>query len=172
MNLLHGLIGILLLTLGRRLFWLFVGGVGFIAGLQMAEQYLSPEPLWMIWVVAAVFGLVGTLLALFFQGLAIIMGGFAAGSAIATHLAVLGGHYPSPIFSLLGGFFGAILLYLLFDWALIGLSSLAGATLIVAEISWPPQFEMILYVGLVSVGIVFQTLLWRGQKSRLSKTEE
>jgi len=162
--LLHGMIGVLLLTFGRRLFWLFVGSLGFIAGLQMAEQSLSAHPLWVIWVVALIFGLAGALLALFFQGFAIVIGGFAAGSAIAAHLAVFFRLAPSAILLLMGGFFGAMLLYFLFDWALIVLSSMVGATLLVAEISWSQQVEMVIYGVFVGVGIVFQTLLWRGYK--------
>ena len=31
------LIGILLLVAGKRLFWLFVGSLGFVAGMQLAQ---------------------------------------------------------------------------------------------------------------------------------------
>ena len=79
---LHGLIGIVLLALGRRLFWLFVGCVGFMAGLQMAQQYFGLQPSWVAWAAALLFGLVGALLALFFQKLAIVLGGFASGSTL------------------------------------------------------------------------------------------
>ena len=43
-DVLYGIIGIVLLTLGRRLFWLFVAGVGFAVGLQLAQQYLGTQP--------------------------------------------------------------------------------------------------------------------------------
>jgi hypothetical protein len=36
-------IGILLLFLGRKLFWLFVGVVGFLSGIQFAPQFLPTE---------------------------------------------------------------------------------------------------------------------------------
>ena len=35
-------IGILLLFWGRKLFWLFVGVVGFLSGIQLAPQILRP----------------------------------------------------------------------------------------------------------------------------------
>ena len=41
MVMLYGMIGIILLTLGRRLFWLFVGCVGFVAGFQAAQLYFG-----------------------------------------------------------------------------------------------------------------------------------
>lgn len=169
MNPANTIIGILLLTLGRKLFWLFVGCLGFIAGLQMAEQYFGTQPLWLAWAVALVFGLIGALLALFFQNVAIIIGGFIAGSTIAAYLALFFGFDPHPLINIVGGILGTIVLYTLFDYALIGLSSLVGATLIIEEIVWSPQSEMILYVVLITTGILFQTILWRSKKSKSTK---
>ncbi|MBU0995150.1 MAG: hypothetical protein KJ737_21860 [Proteobacteria bacterium] len=80
------IIGIMLLALGRKLFWLFIGCVGFVAGLQMAQQYFGLQPAWMNWLVAAVFGLTGAFVAVFFQTIAIGFGGFAAGITITAHL--------------------------------------------------------------------------------------
>lgn len=161
--LLNGLIGILLLTTGRRMFWLFVGCVGFVAGLQMAQMYLGLHPVWVAWAVALGFGLIGALLAVFFQSLAIGIGGFAAGSTITAHLMVVMGVTAVPMIILIGGIIGAVLLYALFDWALIGLSSVAGSTLIVQALDWNPRVEMVLFVVLIVAGIWFQAALWPRQ---------
>jgi len=150
--LLNGLIGILLLTLGRRLFWLFVGCVGFVAGLQMAQMYLGFQPAWVAWAVALGFGLIGALLAVFFQTLAIGIGGFAAGITITAHFMVVMGFTAAPMISLIGGIIRAVLLYVLFDWALIGLSSAAGSTLIVQALDWnPPGINPVLRILLIIV---------------------
>ena len=164
---LNGLIGTTLLVLGRKLFWLFVGCVGFVAGFQMAQQYFGPHPAWMAWAAALGFGLIGALLALFFQTLAIGLGGFAAGSTIAAHLMVLLGITAVPTITFLGGIIGAILLYTVFDWALIGLSSVAGATFIVQALNWDPRAEMVLYLTLIAAGIVFQTTLLHRQHPKM-----
>ncbi len=166
MEILTAMIGIVLLTLGRRLFWVFVGCVGFVAGLQMAQQYFALQPAWMAWAVASLFGLMGALLAVFFQTIAIGLGGFAAGSTISAHLAVLMGFTPAPLVIVFGGLIGAILLFALFDWALIGLSSVAGATLVVQALNWNPRAEMALYVALIVAGIYVQTALLRKQKPK------
>ncbi len=163
MIVLHICIGLLLLTLGRRLFWLFVGCVGFVIGLQMAQLYFGVQPGWMVWAIGLLFGLVGALLATFFQTLAIGLGGFAAGSTIALYAAEMLGFAPIPTISFIGGIIGVILLYATFDWALIGLSSVAGSTLIVQSLNFPPQVEVVLYVVLIVVGIVFQTIMLRNQ---------
>ena len=36
--------GLAVLFFGRRLFWLFVGGVGFIVGFQIASEVLQGPP--------------------------------------------------------------------------------------------------------------------------------
>lgn len=165
MYIINCLTGIILLTMGRRLFWVFVGCVGFVAGLQVAEVYFALQPFWVIWAVALLFGLAGALLAIFFQTLAIILGGYAAGSTITAYLAVLAGFAVSPGAAIIGGIIGSILLYALFDWAIIGLSSLAGASLIVQSLNVTTQIGIILFIVLIITGVVFQTLLWRTQNS-------
>lgn len=165
MNIANTIIGLLLLTLGRKLFWLFVGCLGFIAGLQLAEQYFGTEPVWLAWAVAVVFGLIGAVLAVFFQNVAIIIGGFIAGSTIAAYLALFFGFAPHPVINIGGGILGTIVLYALFDYALIGLSSFVGATIFVEEIVWSPKLETIFYAVLIVTGILFQTVLWHRKKS-------
>jgi Domain of unknown function (DUF4203) len=163
MEIFYALIGIVLLTLGRRLFWLFVVCVGFVVGLQMAQQAFGLHTGWLAWAVASLFGLIGALLALFFQTLAIVLSGFAAGSTIAAYLTVLMGIAGIPMISVIGGIIGAILLYALFDWALIGLSSLAGATLVVQSLNWNSQAGLVLYVILIAAGILLQAASLRRQ---------
>ncbi len=161
---LNGMMGILILAFGRRLFWLFVGCAGFAVGLLMAQLYFGLEPAWVAWAVALGFGVIGALLAVFFQTIAIGLGGFAAGCTITAYLLTLMGIPTAPVLLLFGGIIGAILLYTVFDWALIGLSSVAGATLIVQALNWNPQAEMVLYAALIVAGILFQTAMLRRQQ--------
>jgi hypothetical protein len=165
-DILHGLIGIVMLALGRKLFWLFVGCLGFVAGLHLAQQYFGLQPSWVAWAAALLFGLVGALLALFFQKLAIVLGGFASGSAIGAHLAFMMGVASGPVIPILGGIIGAILLYVLFDWALIVLSSVVGSTLVVQDLTWNPTVETVLYLVLIAAGICFQAAWLRIKKPK------
>ena len=164
MNLFFIAEGIMLLTLGRKLFWVFVGLIGFVVGAEIAEQYLFLAPSWKLVAVGLVCGLLGALLAVFFQKLAIIGGGFAAGSVIAMQLTVMLGFTPIALITLCGGILGAILLYLVFDWTLIVLSSVAGAALIARATLLSPPIAILLCVALAVVGIVFQFFLLRVEK--------
>jgi hypothetical protein len=44
MGLVNFFVGLALLTLGRRLFWLFVACVGFVAGITSVQQAWGAEP--------------------------------------------------------------------------------------------------------------------------------
>jgi hypothetical protein len=161
------LVGIAVLTLGRKLFWLFVGAVGFVLGMSLATQFLGGQPDWVILLIALIAGLIGTLLALFLQRVAVGLAGFIAGGYITINLlAVLGwetGWIPWLSF-VIGGVIGAVLVAALFDWALIILSSLTGATLIVQAIRVGSLLAALLFIVLLIVGVATQaSLLKRGQ---------
>src|SRR6201981_1622816 len=161
------LIGVVILFFGRKLFWLCVAAVGFAAGLEIAPHLVhEPSPLLAL-TVAIVLGLIGALLALFLQQIAIAVLGFLAcgklaGASAAAFLIHYGQH--STIIFLVGGIAGAILLLVLFDWALIVVSSLIGAHLIQSAIVLPPSGSTIVFIGLTIVGILVQAAsLRRGQ---------
>ena len=153
------LIGIVILFFGRKLFWLCVAAVGFAAGVEIAPHLVhEPSPLLAL-TVALVLGLIGALLALFLQKIAVAVLGFLAGGKLAGALAaaffVQYAQYSTFIF-LFGGLVGAILLLVLFDWALIVVSSLIGAHLIQSAIALPPSGSTIVFIGLVAIGILVQ----------------
>src|SRR6266403_5007731 len=127
------LIGVVVLFFGRKLFWLCVAAVGFVAGIELAPHLVTePSPLLQL-AVALILGIIGALLALFLQKIAIAVLGFLAGGklagAIAAAFLIHYGEHSTIVF-LLGGIVGAILLLALFDWAIIVVSSLFGAHLI------------------------------------------
>jgi len=155
------IIGAAALLLGRQLFWLFIAVVGFTIGLTFAQTALVDQPQWMIWALGVAAGIVGLLLALFIQKLAIALGGFAAGAYVAMQLALMGGHELHPAGVLLAGAAGAVLLYIFFDWALIVLSSTAGAGLILEGVPELPIPDLGLFWILTILGLVVQTLLMR-----------
>src|SRR2546430_7098176 len=124
------LIGIVILFFGRKLFWLCVAAVGFLAGIELAPHLVTePSPLLEL-AVALVLGVLGALLAFLLQKIAVAVVGFLAGGKLATAIAAaFFVHYVqySTIIFVIGGIIGAILLLAVFDWALIVVSSFIGA---------------------------------------------
>jgi len=121
------LIGAVILLFGRKLFWLCVAAVGFAAGVEIAPHLVHEPSSLLALTVALVLGLIGALLALFLQKIAIAVLGFLAGGklagAIAAAFFVHYAQYSTFIF-VIGGLIGAVLLLVLFDWALIVVSAL------------------------------------------------
>jgi hypothetical protein len=161
--------GSVLLAFGRKVFWLFVAAIGFFAGLELANRYLQIKPAWVALVIALAVGLLGALLAYFFQKLAIAVAGFLAGAYIvarfASQLAVQV-KIPEWLIILIGGIIGIILMSIIFEWALTILSSLAGAILIVDGFKLVGLIAVIVGALLFVVGMVFQTSLNRRGRSR------
>jgi hypothetical protein len=158
------LIGAVILFFGRKLFWLCVAAVGFAAGVEIAPHLVHEPSSLMALIIALVLGLIGALLALFLQKIAIAVLGFLAGGklagAIAAAFLVHYAQYSTIIF-VAGGIIGAVLLLILFDWALIIVSSLIGAHLIQSAIVLPPSGSTIVFIGLAVLGILVQAASFR-----------
>ena len=66
--------------------------------------------------------------------------------------------------ALVGGIIGALLLATLFDWALIGLSALAGATVVIDALHPGPAIAWLGLVALFIVGAAAQISMMRREK--------
>ena len=157
-------LGLIALTLGRKLFWLFVGFIGFAVGFHFAASLWQLQSQLLLIGLAALTGIVGGVLAVFFQKIAVRLAGFVGGGYIALNLInLLGVRLDQLIWLpfLIGGIIGMLLLFFIFDWALIFISSLAGASMITQALSLNPGMEIGLYLALVIFGIVIQTVLYR-----------
>ena len=154
------MLGIIMLFAGSSLFWLFLGGVGFIFGFDLAEQVMKSQPRDIIVVVALLAGLAGALLAVFLQKIAILVGGFIAGGYLAFRLMGEFGMGSGPLHWLLlalGCLIGAVLMKVLFNWALIVLSSGVGSVLILQAFPLDRQMTRLLFLALFIVGIAAQS---------------
>jgi hypothetical protein len=153
-------VGVLLLLLGRRLYWLFVGGIGFVVGLSLATGLTHRRPDGTALLIGLGAGLLGIVLALVLQRLAIVVAGLLAGAWLGVELiravgAPMAGTPWIPVF--VGGAVGAILAAALFDAVLVILSSLVGAALLAELIGGRPVMRAIVFLLLVLLGVAVQT---------------
>ena len=155
-------IGVLLLLLGRKLFWLFVGVVGFLSGVQIASQFLPSDSRIVVLAIAFALGLLGAILAIFLQHLVVIVAGFLAGGHLIIRVLTLynwkGEQYEWWLV-LLGGIVGGILALMLLDWALIILSSLIGANLVSQALPFDQAATVLFVIVLATSGILIQSRL-------------
>ena len=158
------IIGVVILFFGRKLFWLCVAAVGFAAGVQIAPLLVNEPSSVLALVIALAFGVLGALLALFLQKIAVGVLGFLAGGKLATAVAAAFlVHYVqySTIIFVVGGIIGAIVLLALFNWALIVVSSFIGAYLIQSAIILPPTGSTLVFIGLAILGMFVQAASFR-----------
>jgi hypothetical protein len=154
--------GILLLLIGRKLFWFFVAVIGFLWGLQIASYLLHEESEVVILAIAVAMGLLGAVLAVIFQHVVVGFAGFLAG----VHLIMSCWSFMNwPdyqhvwMFSLVGGLFGAIMALFLLNWALVVLSSLVGAGLICQALPLNQEMTVFCFVVFSAAGILVQSHL-------------
>ncbi len=160
-------VGAALLVLGRKLFWLFVAAVGFAAGWTVMSDLLHVQPEWLALVIALAAGVLGAVLATFVQKIAIGLAGFLAGAFLATGLVSmlnLAAASWAWLAFIVGGILGALLLGAAFDWALVGLSSLAGAMLVANALELSSTVHLLVLVGLFVLGVIIQSAVGGGKQ--------
>ena len=153
------LFGAALLLFGRRLFWLLVATLGFLFAFTVAQR-LAPEVTepWRL-VLAIAAGLLGALLAIFAQKLAVGAAGMLFGAYSTLWLLE---HYGADLGNwewaalVAGGVLAAVLALLVFDTALVVVSSIVGAALLVGAARLGGLPSVILFAALLIVGITVQ----------------
>ncbi len=159
MALLRFIVGVAVATAGRQLYWLFVAAAGLIFGLGLAERVPGLDSELLRIVIGLAGGVIGAILAIVLQRIAVAVAGFLIGGYAATVLLdtlnVDAGTLTWVLF-VVAGILGAVLVYGLFDWALIGLSSLAGAALITQALPFSAPVSVVLFLGLFVLGFVVQ----------------
>jgi hypothetical protein len=151
--------GALLLLLGRRLFWLFVGVVGFFTAYYLFLTYYAGGTPLVRTVLAVLVGVLGALLAIFMQRLAAAIAGFFVGVYLAAGFLGVGTAHvtgTNALVLLVAGVVAALLAVMLFDPALIVLSSLAGASLLVEGLRLAGNVRLVAWAVLAAVGIAVQ----------------
>ena len=168
------IVAALLLFFGQRLYWLFVGGVGFVVGMDLAARGLAGQPEWMILLAAILAGIVGAVLAIFFQRIAIGLAGFMAGgylaqAAMANFTGTLSSQGATIAF-VLGGILVAILVVVFLDWALIATSALLGAAMISQWAVQDAPWRAVAFAVLFVAGAAVQAAMLRGRPVRAVET--
>ncbi|NPV77771.1 MAG: hypothetical protein HPY59_15535 [Anaerolineae bacterium] len=149
--------GLILLLAGRRLFWLFVATLGFAVGFGLAELIFGDRSGFLTLAIALGIGLLGAWLAVGLQKVALAVAGFGAGGYVLSFLFQAGGvELPAILPWLVGGVIGAVLLTVLFDWALVFLSAASGAVILARAIPLLDSFLLLKFAALFIIGFVIQ----------------
>jgi len=173
MHLLAIMLGLLLLVLGRKLFWLCVAVVGFLVGVEFTGVFLADYPKWVVLLVGLGTGLLGAILAVVAERVAFALAGFYAGAYLALLVAqTLGDGAGGLLWFLVGGGMGAVFAALIMDWALIVLSCLVGAGAIIGAAGLGQTTGALAFVLLAVAGIVVQGKLMARSKGRVGHSSQ
>lgn len=148
-----------LLFLGRRLYWGFVGAIGFIAVTEWALAHFQAQPEWVALLLGLAVGVIGAVLAIFLRAVGIGLAGFLGGAYLFMSLATMleiSDPIISTVLTVVGGILGLIFILSVFDWALIVISAVSGAVLISKYVHLEGGYGWLLMVGLAVVGMVVQ----------------
>lgn len=159
MNIFYLLAGAALLILGRKLFWLFAAIIGFLFGMSFAQQLFPGQSQTILLLIALALGVIGAILTVLVEKIAIGLAGFIAGGYLVyLLLPALSINLGSLLWVavIIGGVIGAVLASTMFDWALILLSSGIGASVIANHFTLPQPFPLVLLAVLFIMGVIIQ----------------
>ncbi len=163
------IVGAVLLILGRKLYWLLIGAMGFMIGFSIANQFIRDETSLISIGIAIVVGVIFAILVYYLQRFAIILVGLVGGGYLVSisinSLSLNTGQY-YWLFVLGGAIIGAVLFSYIFDWMLIILSSIMGAVLIVKYLPIPfePQWMVLVFIILLFLGVWIQSSMMPRKK--------
>lgn len=148
--------GLILVFLGRRLFWFFVGVVGFVFGFRVGLAVFSDSSVTLL--LAAAVGVVAALLSVVLEKVLIVLAGAAAGWLLFARLAEILGAGPqiSPVLAIGGAVLFAVVSLLIFDVALVVISSLSGAALVLEPFTLAGTLELLALAAIAAIGIATQ----------------
>ena len=149
------ILGLLLLVAGKRLFWLSVGILGFLVGIDFATGLLGPNDVLISILAAISFGILGAVLAVSFQWITILLVGFLGGGYFLLNIASAPAEVGGWLF-MIGGVIGLVVMLLAFDWALIVMTSLIGAMIILEHLAMDQGLRTLLFIILSMVGVLLQ----------------
>ncbi len=169
MTMAYVIAGALLIVAGRRVFWLFLGLLCFLAGMS-ALQRLFPDISQTTLLLASLgIGGLGAGIGMIAQKTAVWVGGFLGGGFLAVMLVRMmtqGEGSTTLVAFLIGGVIGILLARILFKWVMIVVSSAIGALVICKVLDTGVLLGTIVFGVLLLAGVVIQGgFLWRGKSS-------
>jgi hypothetical protein len=168
MHIVQAVIGVALLAFGRKGLPLFLTALGALAGVAVAHTYFPEASGGLLIAALVIGGVLGALAAFFIQKIAVflagILGGGYAGYALAVHMGWVQQGFPwVPV--IICAIIGLLLAHFILKWALIILSSVVGAYLVVNLFQLGPAVSALLTIVVAAAGIWFQASSGKPKKT-------
>lgn len=161
---LRGIIGAILLFLGRELNFLFAAAMAALWSFRIAPHLPSSWPAWGDWAFVLTMAVVAATIALINERFGYFLSGFLAGSFFLVEYFAPGGSNAPFLPFIIGGVIGSLILGLLTEWAMILVSSAIGAAYVLNLFRLSPTAEILVGSGLFIVGALAQVIIMQAQK--------
>ena len=160
----RGVIGGVLLFLGRELNFLFAGAMAGLIGFRLTPILPAQWPWWADIAFVITLAVIAALIVLINERLGYFVSGFLAGGFL------LAEYYAPTLLTLpllpfvVGGVIGSLIIGLLTEWALILVSAGIGAAYVLNFFQLHPTAEILIGAGLFIVGALTQVVIMQAQK--------
>lgn len=164
MLIVRGIIGGILLFLGRELNFLFAGAMAGLIGFRLTPLLPPQLPAWSDAAFMIGLGVIAAAIVLINERFGYFLSGFLAGGFLLVEYYAPGILTVPWLPFLVGGVIGALVLGLLTEWALILVSSAIGASYLLNLFVLDPMAEILIGAGLFIVGALTQVIIMQAQK--------
>ena len=165
MQIARGVIGGILLFLGRELNFLLAGAMAAFIALRLTPLLPPQWPGWTDYAFIAVVGIIAAAFALINERAGYFVSGFFVGASFLVEYYAPGVLTVPLLPFLVGGAIGSIILGIFTEWALMVITCLVGAYYVTDLFTLSPTAEILVGSGLVIIGALTQVILWRMQKN-------
>ena len=164
MLIVRGIIGAILLFLGRELNFLFAGAMAALLGFRLTPLLPAGLPVWADAAFMITLGVIAAIIVLINERLGYFLSGFLAGGFLLVEYYAPGVLTVPWLPFVVGGVIGSLILGLLTEWALILVSSGIGAAYVLNLFRLDPTAEILVGAGLFIVGALTQVIIMQAQK--------
>lgn len=164
MLIVRGVIGAVLLFLGRELNFIFAGAMAALIGFRLTPLLPPQWPWWSDTAFMITLALIAAIIVLLNERVGYFVSGFLGGGFLLVE------YYAPNVLSvpwlpfLIGGVIGSLILGLLTEWALILVSAALGASYILNLFVLNPTAEILVGAGLFIIGALTQVIIMQAQK--------
>lgn len=164
MLLIRGVIGGILLFLGRELNFLFAGAMAALIGFRLTPLIPAQWPAWSHAAFIIGLAVIAAIVVLVNERFGYFLSGFLAGGFLLSEYYAPGALGIPWLPFIVGGVIGALILGLLTEWALILVSAGIGAAYVLNLFRLNPTAEILIGSGLFIVGALTQVIIMQAQK--------
>ncbi len=164
MLIVRGVIGGIILFLGRELNFIFAGGMAALIGFRLTPKLPASLPGWADYAFIVALAVIAAGVVLANERVGYFLSGFLAGGYVLVEYFEPGVLTLPLLPFIIGGVIGALIIGLLTEWALIIVSSLIGAIYATTVFRLSPTAETLVGGGLFVIGALTQVLIMRSQK--------